>query len=270
MLAGRPPFEDTDPLAIMTAHVSREAPMFAEVAPDLRLPAGLEDVVRHGLQKMSAERIQTSNEYLAALDAVLHNAGYATMQPRASGQVAIASALPTPPPGSIMISAAATPSVPFSARLDTAPVGHEPLPKKWLIIAGAVFFLVIVIAIALKLGGGKPAAKPADPAPKPKHSELEAPAPVIAAARPAIAATVDRENAMKAALLDLQNSATCTDRKAAVAKLVELGDPRAIPGLKAARYRMRGGILGFNDANTNACLKADAEEAIKALGGTLK
>jgi serine/threonine protein kinase len=281
MLAGRPPFEDTDPLAIMTAHVSREAPTFAEVAPDLQLPAGLEDVVRHGLEKVSAERTQSSNEYLAALDTVLHNAGYAMLLPRASGQVAIAAAIPTPPPGSITMPPAATPSRPFPVRAGTAPstpmpfsaksptlAEQEPIPRKWLVIAGIVLFSVIVIAIVLKVSSG---GKPKD-APKPRHGEIEAPAPPPAAeARMApVAATVDRDNAMKAALLDLQDSETCTDRRAAIPKLVALGDPRAIAPLKAARYRMRGGILGINDSNTNQCLKADAEDAIKALGGTLK
>jgi len=283
MLAGRPPFEDTDPLAIMTAHVSREAPTFAEVAPDLQLPAGLEDVVRHGLQKMSAERTQTSNEYLAALDNVLHAAGYATLQPRASGQVAIASAIPTPPPGSLTMPPAltppmATPGVPFPVRASTQPTQptniHEPLPKKWLVIAGIVFFAVIIIAIALKIGSSS---KP-DAAPR-KHAEADGPPPTSAvAARTAppmpimslTSATLDRETVMKAALLDLESSATCTDRKAAIPKLVALGDPRAIAPLKTARFRMRGGLLGFNDSNTNQCLKSDAEDAIKALGGSLK
>jgi serine/threonine protein kinase len=288
MLAGRPPFEDTDPLAIMTAHVSREAPTFAQVAPDLQLPAGLEDVVRHGLEKVSAERTQSSNEYLAALDNVLHAAGYATMQPRASGQVAIASAIPTPSPGSITRPSAltpmATPGVAFPVRASTQPTQpthvHEPLPKKWLVIAGIVFFAVIIIAIALKIGSSskKPDAAPKIDSPK-KHAEADEPTPQpAAAARTApplpitsiTPMTVDRETVMKAALHDLESSATCTDRKAAIPKLVALGDPRAIAPLKAARFRMRGGILGINDSNTNQCLKSDAEDAIKALGGSLK
>jgi hypothetical protein len=33
---------------------------------------------------------------------------------------------------------------------------------------------------------------------------------------------------------------------------------------------MRGGVLGIGDHNTNGCLKADAETAIRALGGTLR
>ncbi|MEO8842944.1 MAG: protein kinase [Kofleriaceae bacterium] len=293
MLAGRPPFEDTDPLAIMTAHVSRDPPTFAQVAPDLKLPAGLEAVVRHGLEKVSAERTQSSNEYLAAIDTVLHNAGYAMLQPRASGQVAIASALPTPPPGSItrpaaltppaLTAAMATPGAPFPVRAatqSTEPVTiHEPLPKKWLVIAGIVFFAVIVIAIALKLGSSSKKSEAPKPEPKKHadHAEADepAPSPAAVAARTAplmsiTSATVDRETVMKAALHDLESSATCTDRKAAIPTLVTLGDPRAIGPLKTARFRMRGGILGINDSNTNQCLKSEAEDAIKALGGTLK
>jgi hypothetical protein len=73
------------------------------------------------------------------------------------------------------------------------------------------------------------------------------------------------EERYKAALLDLEQGKTCPDRKAAVAKLVEIGDARAVPALKKARYRMRGGVLGVGSSNTNSCLKADAEAAIDTL-----
>ena len=46
------------------------------------------------------------------------------------------------------------------------------------------------------------------------------------------------------------------------------GDKRAIAPLKKARYRMRGGVLGIGDKNTNSCLKAAAEAAIKQLSGS--
>jgi hypothetical protein len=105
---------------------------------------------------------------------------------------------------------------------------------------------------------------PPPPAPAPPVAEPTPPAPAP------VEATVDRDTELKAALHDLDESSTCTDRKAAIPKLVELGDPRAIPELKAARYRMRGGVLGIGESNTNACLKGDAEAAIKALGGGLR
>ena len=290
MLAGRPPFEDTDPLAIMTAHVSREPPTFAEIVPDLQLPQGLEQVVRDGMAKMSAERTQTANDYLAKLDDVLRGAGYAV--PARGTQSGIISQ-PTPPPGMLTMPVhAGTPGLPFPSQA-TAPTSpalrahelHEPIPRKWLVIAGVVFLAAVIIAIALKVTGGKapdlkdPKADPprADPQPKgkrDKHAEADAPAPVQArAAVPLaapVAATVDRDTELKAAILDLQSSATCTDRRAAIPTLVALGDPRAIPPLKSARYRMRGGVLGIGDSNSNACLKADADAAIKALGGSFK
>jgi hypothetical protein len=76
-----------------------------------------------------------------------------------------------------------------------------------------------------------------------------------------------REMKLKAAMHDLETGATCPDRKKAVAALRELGDARAIPALKKARYRGRGGVLGIGESNSNACLAADAKAAIAALGG---
>jgi hypothetical protein len=78
------------------------------------------------------------------------------------------------------------------------------------------------------------------------------------------------EEKFKAAAYELDKGKTCEARKAAVAKLRDLGDARAVPLLKRARYRMRGGVLGVGDANTNKCLKADAEAAMAALGAPVK
>jgi serine/threonine protein kinase len=304
-LTGRAPFEDKDPLQIMTAHVSRDVPSFAEVAPDLHVPPALEAVIRKGLEKMQADRFASSNEYLAALDNVLREAGIA-IAPRGSGAVSIPPPTMTPAHGSPVATpmpftpssrsgtsaptAAFTPA-PFprrslEARAATDPTDtHEPIPRKWLWIAGIVFVVAIAIAIALKVSAGGPAKQQP---PRPRHSEA-APTPPQPSATPAAApasspaqgsapdnsaapaaATVDRDTELKAALHDLEDSPTCTDRRAAIAKLVALGDQRAILPLKRARYRMEGGVLGFNEHNSNACLKADAEAAIKALGGSVR
>ncbi len=58
---------------------------------------------------------------------------------------------------------------------------------------------------------------------------------------------------------------TCADRLAAVSTLRKLGDKRAIPALRKARFRMRGGLLGVGDENTNGCLRDAAEAAIADL-----
>ena len=99
-----------------------------------------------------------------------------------------------------------------------------------------------------------------------KEPEVAPAAPFL----PSIPSPVDHTTQLKAALHDLDAGKTCAVRKAAIPKLVALGDKSAIPALKKARYRGRGGLLGIGERNANACLRKDAEAAIKSLGGTLK
>jgi Protein kinase domain len=69
MLAGRAPFEDKDPLAMLGAHVSRRPPPFADTAPGVDIPPPLEEIIQRGLMKTAVERIGTAGDYLAMLDA---------------------------------------------------------------------------------------------------------------------------------------------------------------------------------------------------------
>jgi serine/threonine-protein kinase len=69
MLAGRAPFEDRDPLAMLGAHVSRRPPAFSVIAAGVDIPARLEEIIQHGLRKSPGERIGTAADYLALLDA---------------------------------------------------------------------------------------------------------------------------------------------------------------------------------------------------------
>ncbi|HSN25849.1 MAG TPA: serine/threonine-protein kinase [Kofleriaceae bacterium] len=272
MLTGRPPFEDTDPLAMLTAHVSRDVPSFAEAAPDLVVPPGLEQVIQRGLSKVSSERIQSANEYMEALDQVLRGAGIEmSMMPRASGAYGI----PTPPqgvyvtptPGALHAHMMGTPargtavastmSVEVAATRDSVPVVRKtsiadaaPLPKKY----GVIAILIVLGAIATALyvwssHSGKGGTANTVVVPVPVGGE----------------STVDKETRFKAALHDLEAGKTCADRKAAIPVLVDLGDPRAIPDLKRARYRGTGGVLGIGESNANQCLKTEAEKAIQTL-----
>jgi serine/threonine-protein kinase len=300
MLTGRPPFLDEEPLAMLTAHVSREPPPFAEIAPDLQVPPGLEAVILHGLEKVSAERTSSANEYLAKLDEVSRAAGYdlGMMVPRSSGSLAIPAGphsmnMNTPAPGFLMTPApfpahpGNTPSagvrmmtptsgspmtpMPFASELGTAPTSaldslpkpartvsvadiaeKEPLPSKYNKIAAAMILAAIGVGVFLFVRGDK----------KDSGGSNK---PIPSLGNPG----VDNETRLKAALHDLETGKTCADRKAAIPTLVEIGDDRAIPSLKKARYRMRGGLLGVGDSNTNACLKQDAEMAIQAIEGPM-
>ncbi len=187
----------------------------------------------------------------------------------------------SPVPGSIGV-AAPTAILPASTRpvaLADAPM----IPRRWIKLAAIILAAIVALAIIAVLAKGgsddakqpanDPAARPrpgaaapVEPTQKPKGSPVLPPAP----APMMVTAPVDKETRLKSLLHDLEHGKTCADRKAAIPGLVELGDPAAIANLKRARYRMRGGVLGFGDSNTNACLKASAEAAIKSLGGTLK
>ncbi len=333
MLAGRPPWQERDALAMLGAHVSRTPPTLFEVAPDLAVPPGIEELLQRGLVKAAASRISSAAEYLQWIDAIAASTsappgsllgvmptasvlpvvcatpipGYATPAPGyatpAPGYATPVPGYPTPAPGyATPAPGYATPAPdslstagPSMARAGTnqrpmepmAPVSGnaatmstesvtvfplstravslaevgEPIPKRWLMLGGIGFAALLVIAAVLAgVSGGSEPTKPTKPA-KPA-----APAPAV---RPEPAAgrdvTADRDTRLKAALHDLTAGKDCPARRSAIPKLVELDDPAAIPALQRARYRMRGGILGVGDDNTNACLTKDADAAIKQL-----
>jgi serine/threonine protein kinase len=290
MIAGRGPFEDKDPLAMLGAHVSRPAPPLAEAAPGVEVPPGLEAVLQAGLVKAAAERIRTAQEYIALLDRVLASmrrfrtapvVPAAAPEPAGPAVAGTVEPLPGDPPiaspsaapdQSVVISIEAAPTLPGAepqpaaagAGPPAAP-GHElppqaravsltelseTIPRRWIAIGGAVIVLLIVLAVILAMTSSGDY-KPAAPA------GAESSSPDLAA---------ERELRLKALIHDLQNGKTCAERRAAIAPLVELGDRRAIEPLRAARHRMQGGIAGVGADNTNACLVRDAEAAIKALG----
>ncbi|MDQ3368591.1 MAG: protein kinase [Myxococcota bacterium] len=340
MIAGRTPFADKDPLAMLGAHVSREPPPLAQHAPDVEIPPGLEEVLQYGLNKMSAERFQSALDYIAALERIVatapvlppRSAAVALPDPSASSgfgpdfgsmdtaafehtpmpvprsaqprlqtptefgdQSIIMTVTPgdpltpmprsytpvpgghrTPPPGSLPSVIVAAPTTSLDAlgtqqRAVSLTDVSEPIPRRWIFIGGLVVVIGIVIAIVLALSSSK--AKRAAPAPPPPTTTPPVKgvtAPPAPPPMPSPIATVDRDTQLKAALHDLQTSKTCPERKAVIARLVKLDDARAIEPLRRARYRKRGGVMGIGGSNTNACLRAEAEAAIKKLGGTLR
>jgi eukaryotic-like serine/threonine-protein kinase len=70
LLTGRKPFVAQDIAKILAMQVTAKVPSFAEVAPDLRLPAALEAAVLKALEKDRSKRFQTAGEFLAALESL--------------------------------------------------------------------------------------------------------------------------------------------------------------------------------------------------------
>jgi serine/threonine protein kinase len=306
MLAGRTPFEDKDPLAMLGAHVSREPPRIADVAPEIELPLGLEEVIQEGLVKTAKDRIASAADYIAKIDAIL------TM--RASGRISISSGfiasdlaavasapnviaspapgtvkaraatggsapmivskLATPIPGSqptVAAGAAPTTALPQATRAVSLHDITEPVPRKWILIGGAVLLILVLLAIiagmATRDSGAKPQKTPAsfDEAQPPSHPSA-APAEPEKPATVAKAAPFDHEGQLKSALAELKNyKHTCQERSKLIPILVDLDDPAAIAPLKAARYVGYGGVLGFGEKNANWCMTKELDAAVKEL-----
>ena len=121
----------------------------------------------------------------------------------------------------------------------------------------ALEFLGILVSVAGDTTAGDQLVDVASSAKSPerRHKALEV------AERVGLGDRIDRVSSYS---LDLEQGKACQDRKAAVVSLRALGDKRAIPALRAARYRPRGG-LGKKKVNSNACLRASANEAIRYL-----
>ncbi len=304
MVAGQPPFDAPDALAMLGAHIGRPAPTVGEVAPRVAIPPALEDIIARGLVKPQVERIQTADEYLALLDALV------APPPRAATPLPF----PTRAPSVAELGTAATGFLESAPNLSIAslnvgsaatvslpaPPPLSPRHRKLGLIAlgvGAVLTLVQVISTsrfsvdvpkpaatidAPQAAIEKPAEKPIErpvekPAEKPKQLDKPAARPAPPPPPPvedkpifAVPEPARDDAALEAALATLTGGKSCKARKAAIPRLVALNDPRAIEPLKKARRRMTGGLFGVGQSNSNSCLKAAAEQAVVKLGGQLK
>ena len=265
MLSGRPPFLETDPLAMLTAHVSRDAPMLREVAPDVALPAGLEDVIRHGLAKVASERIGSALEYQQRLDDVLRAAGYEPPGARASGRISVPSGgyrLGTPSPGmltpipvsgtaptalapahpatgpatAVMPDPLATHTASLPASRPPSSTHATPIPRTWWMIAAGIVAVAVIVAIIAVFAsrGGKPR-RAVVPVPELQPNPDDA----VDAAR-SIALDPNRD---------------CDERRAAIASLRQIGDERAKRALHDATRR----------GPDNDCVRDDARDALDDL-----
>ncbi len=201
MLTGRAPFEDKDPLAMLGAHVSRPPPTLLEIAPDLDLPSGIEDMVQRGLSKMAAERISSAGDYLAWVDAIIQgatamgSAPVAVQTPTISPFAAVGTAAPslvmpqaqasflgTPIPGAMSLGSL-TPT-PVPSVTDSQPIQADramravslaespPIPRRWIVRGIIVVIVLLVIAllmVAAARGGSN--ANSTDDKPKPEPTK---------------------------------------------------------------------------------------------------
>jgi serine/threonine-protein kinase len=71
MLAARPPFESTNTMGLFAMHLASPPPPLSEVAPDLDVPATLEQLLSQGLAKEPAARMPSADSYRERIEELL-------------------------------------------------------------------------------------------------------------------------------------------------------------------------------------------------------
>jgi serine/threonine-protein kinase len=284
LISGVPPFWGDDKLQVLARKTSGDPPPFREVC-QVPVPPELEAALLRALARDPARRIATAGELCAILEWQLEQ--LTGRRPPSLAPAPLDIPEHTPPPALLPRPSAETP-------VPVMPAEERPRRLGLWIAIGVIATLLFALVLGIIASRGDPDAfgdgpaedkQPKAPPPKEKPKDKHVPggakrseaipattddkprAPVA----PAVAPPADQEEpseadqALAAAIKELQKGKRCKDRKLAVAKLKELGDKRAIPALTKARRRMAGGILGIGDSNINSCLTKDADAAIAYL-----
>ena len=225
MIAGAPPFEADAVIALLTMHATAEVPRFRDVAPRVQVPPEVEAMIRRGLEKKKEDRIQNAVEYIAQIDQAL-------------SRESLAPGLPPSEPG---WDGTDRPSWVEDVRVKAQEVRRSLAP---------------VVARAVTKVQAIPKGR--------SRKELLGIGAGVVALLAVLLVAFGSSGPLDSYILDLKQGDTCAERKVAVAKLRALGDKRAIPALQEAQNRPRtAGLL--RRKNANACLRADAEEAVQYL-----
>ncbi len=156
MLAGRVPFEGRTPVDILMAQINQPPPPFDEVAPDLQIPAPIEDVVRRMLRKDPDDRFGSVAEVRRAL---LEAAAQCGLLPQ-SGDVTLSGewaqtqtgSMPSLVPGT-MASGERSASHSFASADLRAAEGAGPGNKPWWILGGLLAVALVGAAVVFSGGG---------------------------------------------------------------------------------------------------------------------
>jgi serine/threonine-protein kinase len=236
LVAGRTPFVG-EGVQLVTQHLTKPPPPLSEVAPDQGVTPALDALVLRGLAKDREARFPSAGAYRAALDEC---ARAAPTPGAAAPELAVVAQVPVRAPEAFGQTAMAATPVPALApesltRALRPPQSGAAPARQGAGRRRALKIIVGAAALLLAIGIASEAVGPS------------------------------RGERVNQALQELKRGASCNERREAVRKLRALGDPRAIPELERARRRMRGGVVGIGQKNSNACLEDDAGEAIDHL-----
>ncbi len=270
LLTGRPPFVAADHIAVLSMHASKRVPPLASRVTEGRFPPALEALIQRGLAKSPEKRFADAAAYIAAIDGA--GEALAVEEAMTMGQLSL------PASSAVRHGWSATPTgIGTAVTGPYAPVGPRWTARRWAAVASGVGLVLLIAFAAISAERDSTAAvakAPARPTPKQslaakevRPSQESVPSLQPLALEVAPPASV-RDAELRELIAALEEGRRCKERRAAVDKLVALGDVRAVPALKKARYRkVRGGFLGLESRNANGCLRRAADAAIAALEG---
>ena len=118
MIAGRTPFVADEKLELLGMHATRPPPRLSETRPDLAITAELDRLVDVGLAKRPVDRFASAEQYIAAIEEVLHG--------RIDGDVPVAVPLDDTEP--VPVGSNPRLRVPGAATTRATPLRNTPLP----------------------------------------------------------------------------------------------------------------------------------------------
>jgi eukaryotic-like serine/threonine-protein kinase len=281
MLVGHHPFKAEDARGLLMMQATRPVPAIVDARPNLAEYPALAAAIARACAKDVAARTPTAAALAGELADALGPAYVPvaartpapprTPAPRPSSRFVpflpglevppAASAEPTPTP--VLAPRSASLDAPAALARVRARVSEAAarVPPRASTAAGVVTVLVIAIAVAVGAADRAPRADAAE-RPRPPGEHGAAATPV----RLAPAATVSSEAAPLTALVAELGDRRCAVRRAAARRLGELGDPAALPKLRALAARLRNpeGFHGLSQPEPG-CGADEAAEAVRRI-----
>lgn len=299
MVSGKPLFAGETLTSIITAQLTEGPPRVGKQAAELDLPPELETLMRSLVAPETEARPMRASDVRDELRRVarahddrasgLHRMGEVSIVRAAAGPNSVAATLepgtflPAPHPEPMLDRVRAS----LGARLST-------LPKP--VLVGVILSIGVGIAFISSSAGSEEEPEPTDSASLPSAAIPGPIRPIVQAAksvqqrmqlnrayaelvgseeREARRAAAERISshepaeevpAVARAAAELELGASCRERRVAVRRLGEMGDPTVLPLLERLAATPRTGC-GFLDArDCHRCLRSDLARALEALG----
>lgn len=172
MLMGRPPFIAKESVDAIVKHISEPVPRFAQVRPDLNVPAELEAVVLKCLAKKPEQRFQSMDELLEGLRNAAHANGISGLfsDPRTVSSAVVSGSRVPPTDSQVGVTRAERSLPPRELPSEISVVLDDEVPEPRAAPSRKLLFSAVFAASLLVGAGGvfwatRGAPKPVSPTP---------------------------------------------------------------------------------------------------------